>query len=249
MKDSPYGPTDEQHTARGQGRAPLGRNYWRLLTASGLSNLGDGIAIVALPSMNAAILVLYAQDVLGLGSVGYGLLLATVAVGMVLGAQVVPWLIPRLPPGATLVWVLAAQAVAYTAIALVPSTALFALLWVVVGFTTMWWNILTISLRQRIIPDPLLSRVLSAFRTMGLGTAAIGMALGGLTASLLESPVGRETALSTPFLLAGLISFALVVVSAQSMTTARIRAALADADRDRADSMGRDDQTRRSEQA
>ncbi|GAB3701193.1 MFS transporter [Nocardiopsis oceani] len=33
----------------GRRREPLGRDYWRLLSASGLGNLGDGIAVVALP--------------------------------------------------------------------------------------------------------------------------------------------------------------------------------------------------------
>ncbi|GAA1442840.1 MFS transporter [Nocardiopsis tropica] len=189
-------------------------------------------------SMNGVILVLFAQDVLGLGSRGYGLLLTAVAVGMVAGAQVVPWLIPRFPPGATLTAVLAVQATAYTAVAVVPGVAVFAVLWVLVGFSTVWWNVLTVSLRQRIIPDRLLSRVLSAYRTIGWGTAPVGMALAGVIASGLEPVLGRQTALSAPFLVAGGISAVLVLLSARHLTTARIRAALDAAEGERADGGG-----------
>lgn len=184
-------------------------------------------------SMNSVILVLFAQDVLGLGPRGYGLLLTAVAAGMVVGAQVVPWLIPRFPPGATLTLVLAVQGAAYAAVALVPGVVLFALLWVLVGFATVWWNVLTVSLRQRLIPDRLRARVLSAYRTIGWGAAPVGMALAGAIASGLEPAVGREAALSAPFLVAGAISAALVLVSARCLTTARVRAALAESDRAR----------------
>ncbi|WP_017597576.1 MFS transporter [Nocardiopsis lucentensis] len=178
-------------------------------------------------TMNSAILVLFAQDVLGLGPRGYGLLLTATAAGMIVGAQFVPWLIPRVPPGATLTLALAVQGAAYTAVAVFPSVALFAVLWVVVGFAVVWWNVLTLSLRQRVIPDRLLSRVLSAYRTLGWGAAPIGMALGGGVAAALEGVVGRTAALSAPFLVSGALSFALVVVAARHLTTATVERALA----------------------
>ncbi|WP_116247001.1 MFS transporter [Nocardiopsis sp. FIRDI 009] len=180
-------------------------------------------------TMNSAILVLFAQDVLGLGPRGYGLLLTATAAGMIVGAQFVPWLIPRVPPGATLALALAVQGAAYTAVAVFPDVALFAVLWVMVGFTVVWWNVLTLSLRQRVIPDRLLSRVLSAYRTLGWGAAPIGMALGGGVAAALEGMVGRTAALSAPFLVSGALSFALVVVAARHLTTAAIERALAGA--------------------
>lgn len=188
----------------------------------GLSNMAA--------SMNAAILVLYAQDVLGLDSRGYGLLLTAVAVGMVIGAQVVPWLVPYVRPGAALTLVFTVQGSAYIAVFAAPSAVLFSLLWVLVGFATVWWNVVTLSLRQRIIPDHLLSRVLSAYRTIGWGTAPVGMLAAGVIATLLEPGWGRQTALSAPFLVAGVISLVLAAVSVRQLTTARIRAAEAEAE-------------------
>ncbi|MFE3456129.1 MFS transporter [Nocardiopsis aegyptia] len=178
-------------------------------------------------AMNGAVLVLFAQDVLGLGARGFGLLLGAVSVGMVIGAQVMPWLLPRLPPGATLAAVLGVQGAAFTAIALAPSATLFALLWIMVGFSTVAWNVLTVSLRQRVVPHHLLSRVLSAYRTLGWGAVPVGMASAGAVAAVLEPVWGRQAALSAPFLIAGLISLALVGVCARHLTSARIRAALA----------------------
>lgn len=188
----------------------------------GLSNMAA--------SMNAAILVLYAQDVLGLDPRGYGLLLTAVAVGMVVGAQVVPWLVPYVPTGAALTLVFVVQGTAYIAVSVAPGTILFALLWVLVGFATVWWNVVTLSLRQRIIPDHLLSRVLSAYRTIGWGTAPVGMLLAGAIATLLEPELGRQAALAAPFFVSGVISFVLAGVSARKLATTRVRAAETEAE-------------------
>lgn len=186
----------------------------------GLSNMAA--------SMNAAILVLYAQDVLGLDSRGYGLLLTAVAAGMIIGAQVVPWLAPHVPPGVALPMVFVVQGTVYVTVFVVPNVVLFSLLWVLVGFATVWWNVVTLSLRQRIIPDHLLSRVLSAYRTIGWGTAPLGMLLAGVIATLLEPEVGRQVALSAPFLVSGVLSLVLAVVAARKLTTSRMRAAEAE---------------------
>lgn len=176
-------------------------------------------------SMNAAVLVLFAQDVLGLDSRGYGLLPTAVAVGMVVGAQVVPWMVPYVPPGAALTLVFVVQGAAYVAVAVVPDALLFAGLWTLIGFATVWWNVVTLSLRQRLIPGRLLSRVLSAYRTIGWGVAPIGMLMAGSLASLLEPILGRQNALSVPFLASGALSLVLALVAARKLTTKRIRAA------------------------
>jgi MFS family permease len=46
------------------------------------------------------------------------------------------------------------------------------------------WNVITVSLRQRIIPDELLGRVNSGYRLLGWGSMPIGAALGGTLAEL-----------------------------------------------------------------
>ncbi|MGQ4267230.1 MFS transporter [Nocardiopsis changdeensis] len=192
-----------------------------LAVVLGLSNLAA--------SMNAAVLVLFARDVLGVGAAGFGLLLTAVSAGMVLGAQVVHRLVPLVAPGVALAAALAVQAVGYLLVGSVHRVWVFAVCFVAVGFFTMWWNVVTVSLRQRIVPGHLLSRVLAAYRTVGWGTAPVGaLAAGGLAAAL-EPVVGRVWALSAPFLVAGVLSAALVAVSAARLTTRAVRAAEAGA--------------------
>lgn len=181
-------------------------------------------------SMNAAVLVLFARDVLGMGAAGFGLLLTAVSAGMILGAQVVHRLVPLVPPGVVLAAALAVQGGGYLLVGLAQQVWVFAVCFVAIGFFTVWWNVLTVSLRQRIIPDHLLSRVLAAYRTLGWGVAPVGaLAAGGLAAAL-EPVVGRVWALSAPFLVAGAVSAALVGVAAVGLTTRSIRAAEAAAD-------------------
>ena len=62
-------------------RIALGTNYWRLWSASVISNLGDGVALIAYPWLASAI-------------TRNGLLIALIAV-----AQRLPWLVFTLPAG------------------------------------------------------------------------------------------------------------------------------------------------------
>jgi Transmembrane secretion effector len=47
------------------------------------------------------------------------------------------------------------------------------------------WNVVTVSLRQRISPDHLLGRVNAGYRLVGWGTMPLGALLGGLVAETL----------------------------------------------------------------
>ena len=49
---------------------------------------------------------------------------------------------------------------------------------------TLWWNIITVSLRQRITPDRLLGRVNAGYRFFAWGAMPIGALLGGLVAEV-----------------------------------------------------------------
>ena len=53
------------------------------------------------------------------------------------------------------------------------------------GLSIVLWNVITVSLRQRITPDRLLGRMNAAYRLVGWGTMPIGAALGGFLAELL----------------------------------------------------------------
>ena len=53
------------------------------------------------------------------------------------------------------------------------------------GLAIVLWNVVTVSLRQRITPDRLLGRMNAAYRLVGWGTMPIGALLGGVLAEAL----------------------------------------------------------------
>ena len=65
------------------------------------------------------------------------------------------------------------------------------------------WNVITVSLRQAIIPDHLLGRVNSVYRFLAWGMMPIGSLVGGLVVALARTPSPRrEVALRLPYVLA-----------------------------------------------
>ena len=71
------------------------------------------------------------------------------------------------------------------------------------GFHAIVWNVVTISLRQQIIPERLLGRVNSVYRLLGLGGMSAGALLGGVLA--------RGFGLTAPFWFASLSVVVLAV--------------------------------------
>jgi hypothetical protein len=51
------------------------------------------------------------------------------------------------------------------------------------GLGSGMWNVVVVSLRQRLTPDELLGRVTASARLLGWGTLPLGAALGGVIAS------------------------------------------------------------------
>jgi MFS family permease len=56
---------------------------------------------------------------------------------------------------------------------------------VVSGVAIVLWNVVTVSLRQRITPDRLLGRMNASYRLVGWGTMPLGALLGGALAEAL----------------------------------------------------------------
>jgi MFS family permease len=73
------------------------------------------------------------------------------------------------------------------------------------GFVVTMWNVVTVTLRQRVVPDELLGQVNSAYRMIGWGMMPLGALAGGL--------VAHEAGLRAPFTVAGVLrGLALVIV-------------------------------------
>ena len=94
----------------------------------------------------------------------------------------------------------------------------------VFGLSVILWNVITVSLRQTIIPDRLLGRVNSVYRFLGWGSMPLGSLAGGAAAAL--------WGVRTTFVLSGLLMAVPIVVFAGVVRTSEIDAARAAATTD-----------------
>ncbi|WP_101556982.1 MFS transporter [Brevibacterium aurantiacum] len=127
-----------------------------------------------------SILVLFAQGNLGLNGSGYGLLLAFSALGGLLGSFLASRLRNRFGYRSTIVASLGLGAVTLGGLAFTTDPIIAGVLLALYILHAVVWNICSLSLRQRLVPDNLLGRVSAAARVLGLLGLAIGSALGGI---------------------------------------------------------------------
>jgi len=147
--------------------------------------------------MGQAVLVLLATQTLHVGTRGYGLLLAVTAVGSVAGGLVSPAVTRWLGMLPSLIIAGAVDAAVFAGLGLAPDAAVAALMLAGQGFTVTMWNVVTVSLRQQIVPAGLLGRVNSVYRMLGWGLMPLGALAGGF--------VAHAAGLRAPYLGAGLL--------------------------------------------
>lgn len=133
-----------------------------------------------------AILALYAIEPgpMGLPEAGYGALLAVGAAGALIGTFIVPSMERLLGRSRALL----VSYVGFSALEGLPgltaSVPAVAASFFVAGAIGIAWNVITVSLRQRIVPDRLLGRVNAGYRLLAWGTMPLGAGLGGLLGDL-----------------------------------------------------------------
>ena len=157
-----------------------------------------------LHQMTLIALVLHAQENLGLSAQTYGLVLAAGAVGGIAGGLFGGRVVQALGQARTAQWILASSAPAFAVMALAPNAWLLAAVFAVFEFTGLTWNIVSVSYRQRAIPDAMLGRVNSLYRLLAWGMMPVGLLLSGVIVMLAEGPLGRPAALILPFWAAAL---------------------------------------------
>jgi MFS family permease len=150
-------------------------------------------------------LVLLAVQILHTGTRGYGLLWTASAVGAILGGMTAPVLTGRLGMLPSLIGSLAASAAAFAGIGLASDEVVACALFAVNGYASTMWNVVTVSLRQQIVPGELFGRVNSAYRMIGWGLLPVGAITGGF--------VAHAFGLRAPYLLGG-ITIAIAAVAA-----------------------------------
>jgi len=156
-----------------------------------------------------AVWVLFAQERLGLGPAGYGVLAASIPIGGVLGGLVAERVSGILGPGNTLKAGLLVEVVTHLVLASTTSPVVAAMILALFGFHAIVWGTVSASLRQELIPDSLMGRVNSAYLFFDAGSAALGALLGGLLANTLG--------LTAPFWFAAVCVAALLVVMRRAL--------------------------------
>jgi MFS family permease len=149
------------------------------------------------------------------------------AVGGIIGSLAAPWISRTVGSGPSLALTMGGGALGAAIMATTSS-------WPVVWLATLLeaalgslWNVITVSLRQSIIPDRLLGRVNSVYRFLGWGMMPIGSLVGAIVVGVADEYTTREVALRLPFVIAVVGYLALLAFGTRRLTTAKIEAARA----------------------
>ena len=183
----------------------------------------------AIAALEMATLVLFAQEVLDTSPVEFAVLTMGAAVGGVLGGYVASSIRDRLGSGPSLWLALGATALTPIPIGLTSWWPLVFTMFAITTLVGVIWNVITVSLRQTIIPDHLLGRVNSVYRFFAWGMMPIGTAIGGITVTIAEPMWGRSTALRTPWFVAAALGALLLVYAVPRLTSERLDTARAEA--------------------
>ncbi len=164
-------------------RSPL---LLAMLSISFFWNFGLGLFNVALP--------FYCQTSLGVGPAGMGALLAINSAGVLVAVLLFGPSRPR-HPGRITCWLLIAQAVCYTIMAVWPIFWLVLPVYFVLGCLDDLGGIYLATVRQHFVPAHLQGRVLAFYGTIGpsgtpLGNGLAGVLLTGLSAATLVGLAG-----------------------------------------------------------
>ena len=184
--------------------------------------LVNGIA-----ALSGAIFILFAQEVLETTVFIFAVLGTAAAVGGILGGLLGPKVSAKIGRGRSLA--LALFTMPLMAL-LIGFSSLWYLVWIFVAletFTAVLWNVVTVSLRQSLIPSHLLGRVNSVYRFFAWGTIPIGTLLGGTLVSVLQSGLGREMAFRSVYFTGAALGFALFLYAIRVLTEAKIEEARA----------------------
>lgn len=163
--------------------------------------------------MSVIALVLHIQENLNAGATTYGLILAVGAIGGVVGGLAVASLTKLFPTGVLAQWMNLVATPMFLMIAFAPGPITVAAAMFVFYLSGIVWNTLSISYRQRVVPDEIRARVNSVYRLFAWGMMPLGLVASGAIVSMAEGPLGRDTALTMPFLVAAAGVFVLAALS------------------------------------
>ena len=164
-------------------------------------------------SMQFPIMILFAQELIGLNAIQYSFLAYGAAIGGLVGSQVANKVNARLEESKTLLISVALFGIGMFAPYVTTNPFIVAGSFGLSSFGSVLWNVQAVSIRQALIPDNLLGRVNSVYRLLALGLNPIGAIFGGSIVKILDSSFSREFALRFPFLLSGIFMFILFLTA------------------------------------
>ena len=171
------------------------------------------LGVVNMTSMfGGSILVKYSADILGVTGRGYGLLLSVFAVGSIIGGLIGSRIASIFGTGYAIIFTFVIFSSYGLVFVFFPYIWAIALAMIVSSIAGTTWNIVTVSLRQRIIPIELFGRVNSVYRFVGTGSIALGAIIGG--------QVAYHYGLKAPFLASAIVSFIALVWGAPQILRA-----------------------------
>ncbi|WP_136517418.1 MULTISPECIES: MFS transporter [Cellulomonas] len=143
------------------------------------------------------------DSALGLTEPGYGALATAAALGAVLGSLAASQVTARLGRTLSLALCVLVAAASHAVPVLTTDVLVVAAVWAAAGAGIAVWNVVTVTLRQRLTPDHLLGRLNSAYRLLAWGTMPVGALLGGL--------VGEHVGLAQVFVVATALDLLLLL--------------------------------------
>lgn len=165
------------------------------------------------------VLVLVAQQRLGVTDAGYGVLLGAAAVGGIAGGWSAERVVGRVGWGPAIFVSILLPAIGNAGIALTTAAPVAAMMLALSSYAAMVGNVVVAGLRQTAIPDELLGRVTSVYRLFGLGALPLGALFGGVAA--------RTYGLTAPFWAAAGCLTVMALVLRPVLTTMAIERARA----------------------
>ena len=156
-----------------------------------------------------AIFVKFAAEELDVSPSAFGILLALMSLGSIAGGLLGDRIATRLGPRRALFAAYLFFGMTEIGVGLAPSAVVVALVSIVQGLAGTVWNVITVSMRQRVIPPELFGRVNSAYRWIGTGSIGIGALIGGQIAYRID--------LRAPFIVGGVLTITTLVLTQREL--------------------------------
>ena len=189
-------------------------------------------SINGLNALGFSVFILFAQEDLHTSVFTFGLLSTGGAFGGAIGGIFAGRIIKRFGRAFILKVVILGSPIFLVGMAFSP---VWELVWVIAAiemFFAILWNVVTVSMRQEIIPDQILGRVNSVYRFFALGSQPIGAVIGGVLVTVSLHLLSRGFALRTPMLLGALLGLVVAYFALPHLTQAKIDEARGKGDKD-----------------